>query len=342
MLPNRILSSIVYAADIPHLGILFERVRKSRGVSQTEIASALSTAPSTIHHLEQTGRSRRHQIIERYLDALQGTEIAGRVLNNPLNVEQANTLRQLHQSSNGHLDLVVEQVSALDLRDICSANPPAALNQLLNRLRSSPRPAFIADGLWFIHAINGAAFNLFSIPPSAAFNSLWEGWHIMGAKFAPNSPVRAAYHNPDIYFPPTVDFFFRSTATYLFTPQMRALLHRLHQLSAQSGLRFSEWWYSATSFNLHYNLDELTRIIHYEGKRLQVASSVPEVHSVQINPDYTLPYLYGEWIPLDETTQHLFNALPGRAHPHEVYFAADADVEQSFHVNNWPEVHGLS
>lgn len=342
MIPNSPLSSAVYAADIPHCGVLFDRVRKSRGISQKEIANVLNTAPSTIHHLEQTGRSRRRQIVERYLDVLQGIEISGFALSNPLNVEQANTLRLLHQNSNGHPVPVVESVSSLDLRDICSANPPATLNQLLNRLRSSQWPAFIADGLWFIHAINGAALNLFGIPPSAAFNRLWEGWHIMGSKFAPYSPIRAAYHNPDIYFPPTVDFFFRSTAPYLFTPQMRALLHRLHQLSAQSGLRFSEWWYSATSFSLHYNLNELTRIIHYEGQRLQVASSVPEVHPVQINPDYTLPYLYGEWIPLDEMTRKLFSNLRGRAHPREVYFAADADAERAFHVNNWHEVPGLS
>jgi transcriptional regulator with XRE-family HTH domain len=59
------------AHDIPHLGILFRRVRATRTLSQSDIARSLGVTNSTISKFESTGRSRRAQIIERYIRALQ-------------------------------------------------------------------------------------------------------------------------------------------------------------------------------------------------------------------------------------------------------------------------------
>ena len=75
---------IYEAHDILHLGILFRRIRATRGLSQSDIAQALAVTNSTISKFESTGRSRRAQIIERYIRILQSPSLNGNPVPCPL------------------------------------------------------------------------------------------------------------------------------------------------------------------------------------------------------------------------------------------------------------------
>src|SRR5690606_30891706 len=140
----------------------------------------------------------------------------------PLSTDEAMLLRQsILGTHNGNGRACTVQLSAYDFTLITSPHAPAELKTLTQRLRQATRPAFICDGLWFIHAVNGAMWNLFSIAPDAALLRHWESWHMIASQFTDPSPIRAAHVNPDNSFLSTINAFFRSTLPYLFTPQMR-------------------------------------------------------------------------------------------------------------------------
>lgn len=87
--------------------------------------------------------------------------------------EEAGTLRQIRQH---------EQVySSLDfqtLRESKSTPHLKPLWELEEALRKETRPAFIADSLWFMHALNGATFNLFGIVPPGLGRSTDHGKYL--------------------------------------------------------------------------------------------------------------------------------------------------------------------
>jgi hypothetical protein len=339
--------------DIPHLGVLYKRVREARGLSQTDIASALGVTNSTISKFESTGRSRRDQIVERYIRALEAPVLNGVHRYAPLSMEEAALLRQLSptahngsngsngtngNNSNGHAPAV--QLSAYDFALITSPHAPAELKALVHKLRQTPWPAFIADGLWFVHAVNGAMWNLFGIAPDDPLLRRWESWQMVAAKFTDPSPIRAAHISPDNYFPPTICAFFQSTLPYLFTPQMRALLRNLHQLSLVNQLHFSTWWYLASSFNLSFDLSQSARILRRGDRFFHTTIRGLELHMIPITTAQAVPYFLGVWEPLGADTQAGFARLSGAAAPDALFFASQYDVRQNFHVNCWPETEG--
>ena len=189
-------------------------------------------------------------------------------------------------------------MAALSLEDIRSPQRPTQFTDLLNALHQQPGPAYIADGLWFIHALNGAMLNLFGIASNSPFLSMWPAWHLVAGSLAEDSPVHAAFAQRDVMFPPTVALFFQVAAPYLFTRQMHALVARIHALPHARERKFSEWWYLATSLSLHFNLSDLTRGIMRHGEYLMVAPHVAAIREVALNNDYAVPYGLGYWEPV--------------------------------------------
>lgn len=326
-------------ADIPHVGTVCTRIRSGRGLSKTDLATELGVSPSSIARIEQNGSSRRHNLFARYVAALQAGQVNGKPLLAPLNPRQGNLLLELYEASNGHRRARAVKLAALSFEDIRSSRRPKPLEELLARLRAAQNPAFISDVLWFTHACNGRMLNLFDAGPDHPFFHRWEGWHVFGGKFTDESPVRDAHVNPDIYFPPTVDFFFQSTAPCLFTLQMRALLAELHRMSDRNGLHFAHWWHSATSFSLHYDLSLLSRLVCHRGRTLTFQASMPEFVNVELACGHRATYMYAEFLPATPESAQGFAELTAPAPPHEVYFAADFDRAGCFHVNSWPAVH---
>jgi transcriptional regulator with XRE-family HTH domain len=327
------------AHDIPHLGFLFKRLRSTRTLNQSDIAQALGVTNSTISKFESTGRSRRAQIVDRYIRALQSPYLNGVQVPCPLDDDDATLLRQLSvevQNANIHASTV--QLSAYDFELIASPHSPLELKALVQRLRQIHWPAFVSDGLGFIHAVNGAMLNLFGVEPSSLLLRRWESWHTLATNFAKSSPIHAAHVSPDHAFPPAIYAFFRSTAPYLFTPQMRALLRELHQLSYLSGLHFSKWWYSASSFNLYFEQSQSACILRHGTRYLHTSIIGFEVHWVRIARTMSVPYFLGVWQPLGAETQVIFEHLNGLAAPCDVFFAAEFDANHLYHVNCWPDV----
>lgn len=163
---------------------------------------------------------------------------------------------------------------------------------------------------------------------------------MIATKFVDPSPVRDAHISPDNYFPPTIWAFFRATARYLFTPQMRSLLYKLHDLSAANGLHFSQWWYSASSFTLYFEIGQSARILRRGERYFHVSITGLEPQVVPITAKMSVPYYLGVWQPLGTETEVAFRQLNGAAAPGEVFFAVDFDAGHTFHVNTWPEMAG--
>ncbi len=322
------------AHDIPHLGILFRRVRATRTLSQSDIARSLGVTNSTISKFESTGRSRRAQIIERYIRALQSPYLHGNQVPCPLDNDEATRLLQLSSESQAP----TVQLGIYDFELIASPHSPLALKALVQRLRQLRWPAFISDGLGFIHAVNSSMLNLYGIEPSSLLLRRWESWHTLATIFMKPSPVRAAYISPDNYFPSVIAAFFQSTIPYLFTPQMRALLRELHHLSYLNGLHFSKWWYSASCFTLQCEQNQSACILRHGARYLHTSIMELECHWVHVDATMSVPYYLGIFQPLGAETQVVFDHLSGLAAPREIFFAAEFDADHRYHVNCWPDV----
>jgi transcriptional regulator with XRE-family HTH domain len=330
------------AHDISHLGILFKRIRTTRGLSQSDIAQALAVTNSTISKFESTGRSRRAQIIERYIRTLQSPTLNGSQAPCPLDEDEATLLMQLSSEYHGaNGDALTVQLGAYDFELIASPNSPSELKVLAQRLRQMPWPALISDGLGFIHAVNSAMLNLFGIEPNSVNLRRWESWHTLATMFTHPSPIRSAYVNLDSHFPTLIYDFFQSTVSSLFTPQMRALLRELHHLSDSNDLNFSKWWYAASTFNLFFKQRPSTFILRHGARFLNTTVFERECHWVHIAANMRVPYYLGIWQPLGSETEAIFERLPGMAAPGEIFFAADFDAHHAYHVNCWPEVAQL-
>jgi hypothetical protein len=226
------------------------------------------------------------------------------------------------------------------------------LSELDRLLRTCGRPAFIADPLWFIHALNGPLLNLFGIQPQreGAYFRCWEAWHVMGCKFMAHSPIREAHCSYNDYFPPAVDQFYRSISPYLFTNQARALISRLILLSNANGFRFGSWWHNSVAFRAAYAPEKLRRRVWYQdparlfGERL-VLRGVAERGEMRVVPlcadgSYAVPFWLGVWRGDDDDpiSQQIIDHLHTPLDKSAVFYAADYDMHRDFHANTWPEV----
>ncbi len=327
------------AQDVPHLGMLFRRIREARGLSQSDVARALGVACSTISKLEGTGRSRRNQIVERYVQMLRFLPRENNLIPFPLSDEAADILLLLGREAHGdHHQALTARISAYDFGLIASPNCPPELKTLLRRLRFIRWPAFICDGLWFVHAVNGTMLNFLGIDAESTVLYQWESWHIIGAQLVEPSSAQPVHTYSDNTMPPAIWAFFQMSAHYLFTPQMRALLHELHHLSSQNGQHFGEWWYLATALTLYFESKPSMRVVHRGDNAYCIALMELEPCFVSQGDKARLPYFLGIMQPIGEETQAKLEQLVGPARPGDLFFAAQYDSAHSFHVNSWPEV----
>jgi hypothetical protein len=256
----------------------------------------------------------------------------------PLTKEDASLLRLLSlDARNGNRHAPAIQLGAYEFPLITSPHAPPELKALVQQLRQTPWPAFIADGLWFIHAVNGAMLNLFGIAPDSPLLRRWESWHLIATQFTDPSPVRDAHVSPDNCFPSAICAFFRATLRYLFTPQMRALLRSLHQISLTNQTHFSTWWYQTSAFSLAFELKQDARILRRSDRYFLTSIRRTKSQFVPITAKMQVPFFLGIWQPLAAETQAAFARLSGAAAASELFFAADHDTQQANHVNSWPE-----
>lgn len=356
--------------DISHIGRLFRQVRLGRGdVRQIDVALEAKTDPSTLNRFERTGHdeaprndgppARRSGYFEDYVDVLRRRRINGRVIESPLKDEDAALLLGVYEKNNtpGKVRRLQNNLAAIDLDLIGRARPDNHLRPLYELdqlLHQSNRPAFVADSLWFIHALNGALLNLFALDPQRdlPYFRRWEAWHVMGSKFMDNSPIREAHCSYNDYFPPTVDQFYRAICPYLFTYQARALIRRLIETSNANGFQFGNWWHNALAFRMSFEPERLRRRIWYcdpsapDGARvvLRTAAERIEMREVPLSADgsSTTTFWIGVWHgDEDPFTHDVLDHLRGPVDNNLVLYATDCNVQRNFHANTWPEVAPL-
>jgi hypothetical protein len=301
-------------------------------------------------------RAKSSRYFDAYVQALQQRNLNGTRISSPLTADEAEILRALYRRNHRAMQINEQELrlAAVDYRDIKGPHVPPALQGLVETLQKESRPAFIADGLWFMHAMNGAAFNLFGIDPYSGYLGRWEAWHILAAKLLPDSPVFNAHVSTNQYYPPAVDLFFNDAHQYLFTVQMRALLTELHRLSEQNGAtHFERWWEQTVAFQLPWASEDLRREIKYWGV-IPIEERTEENYEVirawaAIRYDVQIDSLCGQpvdyWLGIWETPPGSGDSaisvaeLSGYVDDNsEVFFAADFDVNHDFHVNSWPAI----
>ena len=357
--------------DIAHLGQFAARLRISRGIENVaQLAEALNIADTSIGRFER-GEIQTSAYFRLFVRALQNDRIGDTVVRSPLNSDEVDLLLDLEaqNSSPTRRRRRYEELNEIQLNSIQKPDGPippkrtpkkirakwVTYTEIVKALEKQKNPAFIADTLWHIHAINGAAFRLFGIDAESESGSeylrQWEAWHVMAAKFTEPSPVRANTPEINRYFPPTVDAFFRDIYPYLFKPQVRALLGRLHAMSSQNGLGFGRMWESSVTLKSFIRQEKaLYRAIDYQGKQTEAIAGKRTVWTVF--PDGTCPvqhpvrYWMGVWKPnnrLNPQAKDVFMELQKFPDSRKIYYPVDYEsVERPFHANRWPEVAAYS
>lgn len=337
--------------DICHFGDFFRRVRESLGLQPKEIAQFLGdSSPSRISRFETKG-TRPHNIDDIF-NLLRPRNLAGYPVRHRLSDEEVELIKGIYQ---GYLDLEAGEakLAAVDYgfirreRRTSSGGSGPIFPDLIERMHSCSYPAFLIDQFWHIHAINGAGLYVFGLDPNADYMRRWEFWHVLGTKFAPQSPVRDAHVEIERYFRPSVEIFFKSISPYLFTIQVRSLVDALHTLSQSSEYEFSKYWHSATTFSSRYPDDPRRRILRYTDAtnidtRLHVVSEYEMDIIAMDNSGHEATFMLGFWHPNEPVsqTQRLLEHIWNKPGANEVFFATDYDLNKNFHVNTWPEVQG--
>lgn len=360
--------------DISHIGRLFRLVRLGRGgdVRQKDVALEAQTDPSTLNRFERTGNdetpvghrpgssplARRSGYFEDYVNALRRDHINGRAVADPLKDEDAALLLAVYAMNNTPGKVLKRQhdLAAIELDLLQRARPDNHLRplwQLEQKLRLCERPAFIADPLWFIHALNGPLLNLFALHPQrhADYFSRWEAWHVMGSKFTANSPIRDAHVSYNDYFPPTVDQFYRAICPYLFTRQVRGLAQRLISMSNANGLRFGTWWHNSVAFRMSFEPEQLRRRLWFQdpvqpnGERIVLRTVAHMLDSCEVplcaDGSYTAAFWLAVWSGDDPASEEIIDNLHAPLAKDAIFYATDYDVRHDFHANTWPEIGPL-
>lgn len=344
---NRIdRGSLLWRYDLPHIGAMCEAIQEWRGVTNKALKIGFRISDYNMTHIRQ-----HHQVsakmYARYFDALM-SDIAAP----PLTSQQVDILLKILDASEPENILKSQQeLDAIVLGDIKRASSSIyleSLQRVSRTLAEQNRPALILDDLWFIHAVNGALFELFGIDPNSKFLNNWEAWHSLAVKFHPESLVREGYKDPQEFLLPVVQVFFNQTYRYLFTPQMRYLLYRLHLLSQSSGL-FDFCWKNVTAFSFPY-----TPEVVFEPHRRHRApkGNGPEIltevrsHTVfPIRMDFgrVVNYRLVTWnhLPGHRESETMFKKIQQSPYSHTLHYAADYDIESVFHVNSWQEVRTM-
>ena len=335
--------------DICHFGDFFRRVRESLGLQPKEVANFLGDSSlSRISRFETRG-TKPHNIDEIF-DLLRPTNLSGFPVRHVLSDDEVELIQEIYR---GYLNTRAseEKLAAVDFGFINRESRSATHDgkpvfpALIERMHTCGYPAFLIDEFWFIHAINGAGLNVFGLDPNAAYMKRWEFWHVLGTKFAQNSPVRDAHMEIERYFRPSVEVFFKSISPFLFTIQVRRLLDALHHLSKSSEYEFSKYWNGATTFSSRYPDDPRRRILRfndatYTDQPIHVMSEYEMDIVATDNRGHAATFMLGFWHPNEprSQTQEILQHIWKKPGANEVFFAADYDVKRNFHVNSWPEV----
>lgn len=330
--------------DLPHWGVLYRRIRESRGFKVADMTNTETEKRCGVHttisrNLEKDGTA-GVDTRDCYIAALQSTAADG-----PLTFQQGHILKEFYDYSQDREKIKEREyhLAAVNLVDIKQRRDE--LDKLLTELEQERRPAFIMDPLWFTHAINGALLYMFGIQPDSEYLYNWYAWHPLGTKFHTDSPVRNAHINRDEYLPPTLVQFFvaEHTRQFFFTWQMRSLLFRLHQLSEAHGTNFTDWWSRATKFDLPFDPPALRRTIRFQGdknKLIKTQALPKQYREVKLGQGIEIPFSLMVWDLEhgDEGAREAFEEMRETEECRKIHYAADYDGNDDFHINNWPEV----
>jgi hypothetical protein len=350
--------------DIPHLGHFAAQLRLSRGINNiTQLSREISVAPGIISRFEK-GEIHSTPYFRGLVEKLQQERIGDIVITNPLTSDEAKLLDDLEMENRTKVKrrTLYERLNDIEIEKLHEGIGPSpspksrAKKQkeapkyadLVKKLEEQPYPAFIADRLWHMHAINGAALRLFGIDPESTsglkYMHRWEAWHVMAAKFTKPSPVRDSMLEINRYFPPTVDAFFRDICPFQFTPQARALLSQLHAMSKQNKLGFTRMWRTSVTLQSFIRQEEaLYRAIVYDGVTIQGIAR--QRYEWTVYPQNRHPVLYwmGVWEPYDAPADKAFAELQKFSDSRKIYYAAnfqpeEGSLDRPFHASAWPEV----
>lgn len=320
--------------DLPHIGVMFKKIRSRREQNQSNFASLAYIDNSVISKFEKGGVKGNGHTFKGYVRALEELPPPHCITS-----RQAKMLLRLHAHSLKRKERERE-ASALSFDDITSPRLRPEFKALLTGLRQEEGPALIADSFWFVHAINGALLRMFGLNPDSELLYSWEGWHSMATKFREDSSVRRAYENTDEYLGPSVNQFFmdESVQRFLFTYQMRMLLHRIVQLSEKNNYKFTKLWSNSVTLDLDYELTSLSRTHWFEDQPILTDTRPRFQANVNVTPYHKATYTLVGWDPLGKEAEKVFEFLRAQPGSQDIFFAAEYDKNRDFHVNNWPEI----
>lgn len=324
--------------DLPHFGTMFRHIRETLGLKQSKIADHIVADVATVNRFEKLGTT-HPDTVANIVDSLSDPKLARGLIRHPLTKDNIELLHSIYADFRQRHEQEIA-LASVDFELVTSGYCPSGLRNLVQKMRTCGYPAFLIDPLWFIHAINGAGLQVFGLDPKAEYMNHWEFWHVLGTKFAKDSPVRGAHASIDDYFPPSVDVFFKLTSPYLFTIQMRSLLCRLHQMSDENSYEFTRSWQSAYTFNLPYRRDPRSRKLLYNEQVLNVISEYDPEEPVNFSKGIEIPFMLGFWKPVEpeSRTQLILEEIWASPNGSNVFFAADYDHDKTFHANSWPNV----
>lgn len=320
--------------DVSSMGSLFKRVCDAHTVTANQLAIQCGVPEPTLSRF-LNGATRKPKYFEACLQKLQE-------MSRPRLAEyHVRLLRELYYFSQEqeHYEAALGRIS---FRDLKNRRYPQ-LQRLVDRLIAEPKPAFIFDSAFYIHALNDAVLKLFNLTRDDPHLHRWEGWHVIACKLYPHSPIYRAHSYPDGYFPQTIAFYFEYEAAlpFWFTWQMRNVIHRTQQLAEQSGIQFGRWWHNATSLSHGFDLTRLERSLLYgfsSGTYRPIYTDAFIEDSVLVPEEtkYPVTFSLAVWEPKSGEAEEAFREIIAASRQQTVYFAADYD--SGFHANDWLEV----
>ncbi len=334
--PSSLLES---PAIVPHLGELLRRMRQARELSQADIARVCAVHRSTILNFEQRGALFRDRITyARYVQSLADASIGCPDLQiDPSRRALLDDLFTHAQPAGVRAD--EERLAAIDFVATQRGDTPA-LRRLINQLRAQPLPGAIIDDLGFVHVLNGALLRMFDITPDLPYLQRWEAWHVFATKLVRDSPVHHAYttvHGNDLFFIAALYQFFERMRTlrYLFTRQMQTLNWRLAVLAHQEGyLQHTAGWRLISAFQVVPGMDGVLRIVRFQNEILTVQIIPGHPCQVSLPGSGMVTYHPITWHPLGANAARVMAACRDQ----RLFFAAEYDRHERFHVNTWSEL----
>lgn len=194
----------------------------------------------------------------------------------------------------------------------------------LRKIESSPEPAYIADELMFIHAMNRAFAQMFYLDTSLLEDA--HSWHSMIAEFYPSSPIRK-FSESSFYFVSSfsVRMFQETLETNFFAKQSLALQQALLDLSPAV---YGKHWLATMMMTLPDYPKDVIRDIYYNGSssQWQIRKSSPILVPLTNGP--LLAYHVITWDPVDAEAKNMREMFTRTGKP-SVIFAQDYAIDHA-------------